>query len=52
MEFIMGIYDGERSGETERIRTRGSGRSVTSVGELGDEEGCTMRLMSKIGWMR
>jgi hypothetical protein len=30
MEFIIGMYDVERSGETERISIRGSGRPAGS----------------------
>ena len=32
MAFIIGMYDVERSGETDRISIRGSGRPTGSVG--------------------
>ena len=31
MAFITGMYDVERSGETERMRIRGSGRVADSI---------------------
>ena len=52
MEFMIGMYEVERSGETERMRMRGSGRSAESAGALG--VGWVMRLMSggdeKLDW--
>ena len=46
MEFINGMYDVERSGDTERMRMRGSRWSARSVGALADFGGCNTRLMS------
>jgi hypothetical protein len=45
MEFMMGMYDAERSGETERIRMRGSISVAASVAMLPGG-GCAKRLIS------
>ena len=44
MEFMIGMYEVERSGDTERMRIRGSGRAAALAGELG--AGWVIRLMS------
>jgi hypothetical protein len=48
MEFINGMYDVDRSGDTEKMRMRGSGGSVRSVVVLVDADGCIMRLTTAI----
>lgn len=54
MEFIIGIYDVERSGDTDRIRIRGSGRMAGSSPSAGllvvDGEVRVTRLTSSEGW--
>ena len=46
MEFIIGIYDVDRSGDTDKIRMRGSGKIVGSSAKLLGVGGCVIRLMS------
>lgn len=46
IEFIMGIYDVDKSGETERIRIRGSGSMAGSSAGFVDVDGCVIRLIS------
>lgn len=46
IEFIMGMYDVDKSGETERIRIRGSGNMDGSSAALVDVDGWVMRLIS------
>jgi hypothetical protein len=46
MEFIIGMYDVDRSGDTDKMRIRGSeGAGRSSAGPL-DDEGCAIRLIS------
>lgn len=42
----MGIYDVDKSGETERIRIRGSGSMAGSSAGFVDVDGCVIRLIS------
>ena len=51
MEFMMGIYDVDRSGDTDRTRIRGSGRIVGSSVGLLEVDGCEIRFMSVV-WIR
>ena len=48
IEFMMGIYDGDWSGDTEITRIRGSGRPEGSsdLSALGDVPGFVTRLIS------
>lgn len=43
----MGIYDVDKSGDTERMRMRGSGRIAGSSAVGADGEVCVMRFISK-----
>jgi hypothetical protein len=49
MEFIIGIYDVDRSGETERMSIRGSSRiGESSIVDVGVIEGLAIRFMSRV----
>lgn len=45
MAFMIGMYDDDKSGETERMRMRGSGTLVEPSATLVEMEGSVMRLM-------
>ena len=48
MEFMMGMYEEERSGETERMRMRGEAWVAGSSGAVAPAGTCVMRLMSGV----
>lgn len=46
IEFMIGIYDADKSGDTEIIRIRGV--AVLDAGILAADEGLTSRLISSL----
>jgi len=49
MEFMIGIYDVDRSGDTDRMRMRGSGRDIALSAGLLEIDGLEIRFMSCMG---
>lgn len=52
MEFMIGIYDVDKSGDTEKIRMRGSGRIAESSVDIAEVDGCVIRLISVFPWIK
>jgi hypothetical protein len=46
MEFIIGIYDVDRSGDTDRMSIRGSGSTEGLSAGLLEVDGCEIRFIS------
>lgn len=48
MAFMMGMYEVDKSGETERMRMRGSVRSEVGVGDWPLREGCAAVVVADV----
>jgi len=46
MEFIIGIYDVDRSGDTDKMSMRGSGSTAGLSAGLLEVDGCEIRFIS------